>query len=48
MEPAGETEERETPTHLEAHKNVRVRGERTYVHGAGQKPLYEIESDDEH
>ena len=47
MESAGETEERDTPTHLEVHKNVRVRGERTYV-VRGKKPLYEIESDGEH
>ena len=31
MEPTGEAQERETPTHLETHENVRVGGERAYV-----------------
>ena len=31
VEPTGEAKERETPAHLETHKNGRVGGETTYV-----------------
>ena len=36
MEPTGEAQERETPTHMEAHKNGRVGGETAHVVGTAQ------------